>query len=97
MGSEDETYEYEAGVLDRPVAKGVSFNEQVRVLPIPARTSYTLEQRRQMYTDRVELRDLKVRGKKEFGFDNWDWRNATEEQHMAICPVSGEFLHPAHL
>ena len=34
---------------------------------------------------------------KEYEFDGYDWRNATEEGSMAICPVSGELLHPAHL
>ncbi|KAL7487060.1 hypothetical protein ACHAW6_012667 [Cyclotella cf. meneghiniana] len=79
------------------VSKGVTFNETVRVMPIPPVTAYTVEQRFQMYANRFELRENKLRNKKEFQFDGYDWRNATEECHMAICPVSGELLHPAHL
>ena len=94
MSSDDET---EGGPADQPAAKGVSFNEQVRVLPIPPITAYTLEQRYRMYANRFELRENKVRAKKEYEFDGYDWRNATEEPHMAICPLSGELLHPAHL
>mmetsp|Transcript_20668 Transcript_20668/g.37331 ORF Transcript_20668/g.37331 Transcript_20668/m.37331 type:complete len:241 (-) Transcript_20668:162-884(-) len=94
MSSDDET---EGGPADQPAAKGVSFNEQVRVLPIPPITAYTLEQRYRMYANRFELRENKIRAKKEYEFDGYDWRNATEEPHMAICPLSGELLHPAHL
>ena len=79
------------------LTKGVSFNEQVRVLPIPPIASYTPEQRYKMYANRFELRENKTRNKKEYEFDNYDWRNATEEHCMAICPLSGELLHPAHL
>jgi hypothetical protein len=94
MSSDDDT---EGSPADQPVAKGVSFNEQVRVLPIPPITAYTLEQRYRMYANRFELRENKVRAKKEYEFDSYDWRNATEEHSMAICPMSGELLHPAHL
>lgn len=76
--------------------KGVSFNESVRVLPIPPLSHYTLEQRRNMYANRFEVRENKVRNKKEFAFDNYDWKNCTEERAMVICPLSGNLLHPAH-
>mmetsp|Transcript_8826 Transcript_8826/g.21438 ORF Transcript_8826/g.21438 Transcript_8826/m.21438 type:complete len:268 (+) Transcript_8826:150-953(+) len=78
-------------------SRGVTFNEQVRVLPIPPISSYSVEQRRRMYANRFELRENKVRNKREYEFDGYDWRNATEEGSMAICPLSGELLHPAHL
>jgi len=77
-------------------AKGVSFNESVRVLPIPPLSHYTLEQRRNMYTNRFEVRENKLRNKKEYAFDNYDWKNCTEENSMVICPMSGNLLHPAH-
>jgi len=76
--------------------KGVSFNESVRVLPIPPLSHYTLEQRRNMYTNRFEVRENKLRNKKEYAFDNYDWKNCTEENSMLICPMSGNLLHPAH-
>lgn len=76
--------------------KGVSFNESVRVLPIPPLSHYTLEQRRNMYTNRFEVRENKLRNKKEYAFDNYDWKNCTEENSMVICPMSGNLLHPAH-
>jgi hypothetical protein len=76
--------------------KGVSFNESVRVLPIPPLSHYTLEQRRNMYANRFEVRENKLRNKKEYAFDNYDWKNCTEECSMVICPMSGNLLHPAH-
>lgn len=94
---DDETEVGSAGGDSRASSKGVSFNEQVRVLPIPPISSYSLDQRYRMYANRFELRENKVRNKKEYEFDGYNWRNATEEHSMAICPVSGELLHPAHL
>lgn len=93
---EEEDEQHQPPVLPPP-QRGVTFNEQVRVLPIPPIEHYTPEQRYKMYANRVELRQNKLRNKREYEFDNYDWRNATEEHSMAICPVSGELLHPAHL
>lgn len=76
--------------------KGVTFNESVRVVPIPPLSHYTLEQRRNMYANRFEVRENKLRNKKEYAFDNYDWKNCTEECSMVICPMSGNLLHPAH-
>ncbi|KAL7538024.1 hypothetical protein ACHAWF_005972 [Thalassiosira exigua] len=80
-----------------PPPRGVTFDERVRVLPIPSLGSYTVDQRRRMFSGRLELRENKIRNKREYEFDGCDWRNATEEGFMAICPLSGELLHPAHL
>ncbi len=88
------------GATSPPVVlacRGVTFNEQVRVLPIPPIEEYTPEQRYRMYANRFEVRENKIRNKREYEFDNYDWRNATEENNMAMCPMSGELLHPAHL
>ena len=76
--------------------KGVTFNESVRVLPIPPLSHYTLEQRQKMYANRFEVRENKLRNKKEYAFDNFDWKNCTEEGSMVICPMSGNLMHPAH-
>lgn len=87
-----------AGGVPNPILrKGVSFNEQVRVLPIPPLQDYTPEQRYKMYANRYELRENKLRNKREYEFDKYDWRNVTEEHAMSVCPVSGELLHPVHL
>lgn len=85
------------GVPNPILRKGVTFNEQVRVLPIPPLQDYTPEQRYKMYANRYELRENKLRNKREYEFDKYDWRNVTEEHAMSVCPVSGELLHPVHL
>lgn len=87
-----------AGGVPNPILrKGVTFNEQVRVLPIPPLQDYTPEQRYKMYANRYELRENKLRNKREYEFDKYDWRNVTEEHAMSVCPVRGELLHPVHL
>ena len=97
----DDTMSSRSGGSDddaaKTVTKGVTFNETVRVMPIPPLTAYTAEQRFKMYANRFELKENKARNKKEFQFDGYNWRNATEECHMAICPLTGEILHPVHL
>lgn len=90
---DDDTFHNQSPPL---LPRGVTFNEQVRVLPIPPIEHYTPEQRYKMYANRFELRENKLRNKREFEFDNYDWRNVTEEHCMAICPMTGELLHPAH-
>ncbi|KAL9180960.1 hypothetical protein ACHAXT_009765 [Thalassiosira profunda] len=97
MSESDDDASDEGSMEDAPPAKGVTFNEQVRVLPIPPLAAYTHDQRYRMYANRFELRENKLRNKKEYEFDGFDWRNVTEEAQMAICPLSGELLHPAHL
>jgi hypothetical protein len=77
--------------------KGVTFNEQVRVLPIPPLQDYTPEQRYKMYANRYELRENKLRNKREYEYDKYDWRNATEEHAMTVCSGTGELIHPVHL
>lgn len=88
---------FAAGVPNPILHKGVTFNEQVRVLPIPPLQDYTPEQRYKMYANRYEIRENKLRNKREYEFDKYDWRNVTEEHAMSVCPVSGELLHPVHL
>lgn len=95
--STDEASSSNSATNTRPPIKGVSFNERVRVMPIPPISTYTIEQRFRMYANRFELRENKARNKKEYAYDGYDWRMATEEGNMAICPLSGVLLHPAHL
>jgi hypothetical protein len=63
-----------------------------------------------MYTKREELRVNKLRNKREFAYELYDWRNAIEEDDMIIVESSesgseeeegdvsgmGELIHPAH-
>merc|ERR1712087_722703 len=58
--------------------------------------SLSSSQRRRMYASSLEVRRNKSRSTKEFRYDGYDWRNATEERDMGVCQVTGELVHPAH-
>mmetsp|Transcript_23794 Transcript_23794/g.49795 ORF Transcript_23794/g.49795 Transcript_23794/m.49795 type:complete len:294 (+) Transcript_23794:192-1073(+) len=75
---------------------GVSFSSTVAVQPIPHSYTLTPMQRRKMYTTCVEVRQNKIRNKKEYRYDNYNWRNATEEWEMGVDMVTGELIHPVH-
>eukprot|EP01083_Nonionella_stella_P158454 515806_1 len=75
---------------------GVSFNDNVKVQPIPHSSALSFNQRRKMYSTSVEVRLNKTRNKKEYRYDGCDWRNATEEWEMGIDMATGELVHPAH-
>jgi len=75
---------------------GVSFSEAVVVQPIPHSSTLSPLQRCKMYTSSLEVRRNKIRNKKEFRYDGYDWRNSTEEWEMGVDMVTGELIHPAH-
>jgi hypothetical protein len=76
--------------------KGVSFNETVTALPIPHASTLSPQQRKKMYSSSLEVRKNKIRNKKEYRYDGYDWRNCTEEWEMSVCMVTGELVHPVH-
>lgn len=76
--------------------KGVTFSETVTSHHIPHSSSYTPLQRRRMYTSSEELRQNRIRNRKEYRYDGCDWRNCTEEWEMSICLATGELIHPVH-
>jgi hypothetical protein len=77
-------------------SKGVSFSEAVTVQPIPHSSTLSSMQRRKMFTSVMEVRQNKIRNKREYKYDGCDWRNATEEREMGVDMVTGELVHPAH-
>ena len=86
--------------IDEPPPKQctprVSFSTAVVVRPIPHSSTLSPSQRRKMFTTKAELRQNKIRNKKEYCYDRCDWRNATEEREMGVDMVTGESVHPAH-
>jgi|EP00956_Cyclotella_meneghiniana_P022944 hypothetical protein len=76
--------------------KGVCFNESVTNYIIPHSSTLTPAQRRRMYTSSLEVRANKIRNKKEYRYDGYDWRSCTEEWEMSVCMVTGELVHPVH-
>jgi hypothetical protein len=49
-----------------------------------------------MYSSSLDVRQNKIRNKKEYRYDGYDWRNCTEEWEMSVCMVTGELVHPVH-
>lgn len=74
---------------------GVSFDNTVAVYPVFETDVYPPSMIRNMYTNREELRVNKLRNKREFAYDDNDWRNATEECDMQ-SDEDGELVHPVH-
>jgi len=79
-----------------PKKKSVGFNSTVKIQPIPHASTYSPVQRRKMYSSSFEVRKNKIRNKKEYRFDGYDWRNVTEEWEMSVDMVTGELVHPVH-
>lgn len=75
---------------------GVSFATEVKVQPIPHSSTLSPVQRRKMYSTSYEVRQNKIRNKREYRHDGYDWRNVTEEWEMGVDMVTGELIHPVH-
>ncbi|KAL7537282.1 hypothetical protein ACHAXR_009940 [Thalassiosira sp. AJA248-18] len=75
---------------------GVAFSTTVTIQPIPHSCTLTAMQRRKMYSTSFEVRQNKIRNKREYRYDGYDWRNVTEEWEMGVDMVTGELVHPAH-
>eukprot|EP00804_Cyclotella_cryptica_P004909 CCRYP_004955-RA/>CCRYP_004955-RA protein AED:0.44 eAED:0.44 QI:0/-1/0/1/-1/1/1/0/369 len=73
----------------------VSFDNTVAVYPVFETDVYSPSMIQNMYTNREELRVNKLRNKREFAYDDHDWRNATEECDMQ-SDEDGELVHPVH-
>jgi hypothetical protein len=97
--SSDSESDDESAVVSTPVKPrraGVSFSECVTVQPIPHSSALSPLQRRKMYSTSFEVRQNKIRNKKEYRYDGYDWRNVTEEWEMGVDMVTGELVHPVH-
>eukprot|EP01083_Nonionella_stella_P020960 58113_1 len=75
---------------------GVSFSEAVAIHPVPHSSALSPLQRRKMYSSSIEVRQNKIRNKREYRYDGCDWKNSTEEWEMGVDMVTGELVHPAH-
>jgi hypothetical protein len=77
--------------------KNCTFNNYVDVISIPNRNEYSRRIRAKLWSTATELHLNASRNTIEFAADGWDWRTATEEDKMPICPTTGEPMHPIHV
>jgi hypothetical protein len=72
----------------------VSFDAAVTVHPIPLRSQYSNRIRNSLWTPVSELQENAARNCVEFAAENWDWRQAAEDDDMVV--YHGEKIHPIH-
>lgn len=78
--------------------RSVHFNNEVSIVPIPSRTSYTPYLRSRLFIGKKEMTRNARRNEREFSYEGFDWRNAVEEDQMysSLQMESGELVHPAN-
>ena len=84
--------------LNRRRRRSVHFNNEVSIVPIPSRTSYTPYLRSRLFIGKKEMTRNARRNEREFSYEGFDWRNAVEEDQMysSLQMESGELVHPAN-
>jgi hypothetical protein len=74
----------------------ITFNESVKVVPIPTRHEYSDRIRCRLWSNTIELYENAARNHVEFAAESYDWRNACEDEEMYLCRTTGEKIHPVH-
>ena len=87
----------------RPRKRSVHFHPTVSIIPIPSRTSYTSYTKSKLYISKQDLMCNAQRNHREFVYENFDWRNAVEEDEMYSPPLHHstttagvDLVHPAN-
>ena len=74
----------------------ITFNTEVKVVPIPMRDEYSKRVQHRLWTTAEEIQLNAQRNAYEFAAEGWDWRTALEDENMYRDAVSGELIHPVH-
>jgi hypothetical protein len=75
----------------------ITFSNNVCVRVIPSIDMYTERVKRCLWNTPEYLAKNAQRNQTEFIYENYDYRQAVEEQSFFTCPSTGEVLHPAHV
>lgn len=75
----------------------VSLINDVSVVPIPMRNEYSDRVKERLWSNAAELYQNAARNAIEFAAEGWNWRSATEDEHMIYCQASGDMIHPIHV
>mmetsp|Transcript_19546 Transcript_19546/g.25837 ORF Transcript_19546/g.25837 Transcript_19546/m.25837 type:complete len:256 (+) Transcript_19546:138-905(+) len=79
-----------------PTSSVVTFHDDVKVYPILKAKEYPINIRISTWTPSKEIIRNRLRNCKEFQYDGWDWRAASEEEDMYFDHKRGELVHPVH-
>jgi hypothetical protein len=81
---------------DKKKRKAISFNQTVKVVPIPKRDEYSNRVRSRIWSNAVEIHQNATRNSIEFAAEGWDWRACMEDEYMFVDVRTGELIHPVH-
>ena len=86
----------DAATWGRRSKRSVSFSESVSVQLIPHKDMYS-RRIKKLLSEGDERAENSRRNSIEFASENWDWRQACEEDQFYTCPDTGNKIHPAHV
>ena len=74
----------------------ITFDDTVTVFKVPSIEDFPDDVWQATWKSRQEVRAHKKLSKKEYAWDGYDWKNATEEDDMILDPTTGTLEHPVH-
>lgn len=75
----------------------VTFHNMVEVHLIPNKSMYSQKVRENLWNHPEDICRNAVRNSVEFAAENFDWRQAVEDENFLVSPSTGARIHPAHL
>lgn len=77
--------------------RSIQFDNMVSVVRIPSHTSYSIDDKKHMWSTDYETRENARRNRREFAAEQYDWKQCVEEDEMYYDRISCEYIHPIHL
>jgi len=74
--------------------RGVCFDAEVTVHPIPRRSDYSSRMHAALWTPAEEIQQNAARNQFEFAAEEWDYRKVVDDEDMVL--YAGERVHPIH-
>jgi hypothetical protein len=77
-------------------SKKVTFAPTVSFAFIPARTDYSIDQKKRLWNSKRAIRQAAAQSVREWHYEGRCWENAVEEKHFCYVHGTG-FVHPVHV